>query len=384
MKVFSPLFVVVAALASASVFAAGNPAALRAAADRAMLREQFCDAAYFYGRLDEQSPKAEMAILAASAAAQGGDRGGAVTMLEAFDTRFPGDPASASVAKRLETFKQAIARVGPGAACAVPAADCGNGLIEGAETCDDGNRAGGDSCPANCIDATPVPAPAPTPTPTPTPTTSPTPPPPTATTPAWAAPVTPTPTTTVEPTAAVEPTPTPQEPAPVDAPTTVEPETEPVVTQTDRVEPPPAAVGPGAPIAGIVLASVGGLVTAGGGVALGLGLVPAIAFLTGGGAQAAAANDYADAVDAFERRKAAGKAADAYAAQRTNANRWNNQGRWLAIGGGAGLAVGIGLVVGGVLLIVNNGADIDDDSDDDGNDDDKKVRDEDNDNDEER
>ena len=34
--------------------------------------------------------------------------------------------------------------------CEFPVETCGNGLVEAPETCDDGNRVGGDMCPATC------------------------------------------------------------------------------------------------------------------------------------------------------------------------------------------------------------------------------------------
>ncbi|HEY1097491.1 MAG TPA: hypothetical protein VGF99_01130, partial [Myxococcota bacterium] len=154
----------------------------------------------------------------------------------------------------------------------------------------------------------------------------------------------------------------------------------------------PAQAGPGAPIGGIILSSLGGVVTVAGGVALGLGLVPYIDHAGGAGAQDAAAAKYADADNAFDRRQAAGEAADAYDQQRGTAQAWNTQGRWLAVGGGVGVAAGIGMLVGGILLVANNGPAVDNDVDDDGEDDrsdrdvrdDRDERDQDDDEDEER
>ena len=364
MKVTSLITIVAALSVSTSTLAAGNPASLRASADRALLREQFCDAAFLYARLDEQTPKADIAILAATATAQGGDRAGAITMLEGFDARFPGDPLSSEVQKRLQAIRTAVTKAGPGTACAIPRPECGNGLIETGETCDDGNRAGGDSCPASCVEAVVAPVVAAVPAPAavaPTPT-----PAPASTVPAWAtsAPAKTEPTPAPAPAAVVEPAPAPvveqaPEPAPVVEParsTVVEPTRDDDDDDDDIVEPPPAATGPGAPIAGIILSSVGGLAAVGGGVAVAVGLMPFISYLGGGDGQAAAAAKYESAADAFERRQAAGDAADARAALERDASAWNNQGRWVALAGGGALVVGVGLLVGGIIAISNNGA----------------------------
>lgn len=349
MKVISMFTVVAGLLASSSILAAGNPASLRAAADRALLREQFCDAAYLYTRLDEQTPKADIAILAATATAQGGDRGGAVALLEAFDARFPGDPLSAEVQKRLQTIRSAVVKAGPGNACAVPRPDCGNGLVEDTETCDDGNRVGGDSCPSTCVEA--VAAPVVVPVVVAPPATT---PPASSTTPAWATSAPPRPEPTPAP--VVEPTPAPVVAEPVAEPVAVAVvEAEPELPE-ETIDPPPAATGPGAPIAGIILSSVGGLAAVGGGVAIGVGLVPLFAFLGGGDGQADAEARYKSAGDAFERRQAAGEAADARAALERDAAAWNNRGRYVALIGGGAFVVGVGLLVGGIVAISSNGA----------------------------
>lgn len=389
MRVMPPTALVLSlALAATPGLASGNPAAARNAADSAMTRERFCEAAWLYRRLDELNADATITVKAAEALAQGGDRAGAAAVLEAFPVRFPGHPLAAAAAKRLDLIRTAIGKIGPGATCPAPAPVCGNGLVEANETCDDGNRVDADSCPATCIAVGTV-APVVTPPPTPTPA-PPTPPPPTTTTattptttptttamPTTTPTTTSTPTTTPATTTTTTPTPEPEpeppatvEPPPV-APTPVEPTpAEPV----DDVAPAPiedeVPAGPGPPIAGIALSTVGGLAAAAGTGAMVLGVLPAIAYFSGSGAQAAAAAEYRAADNNADRRAAAGAAADAYAAQANQAATWNNQGRWLLLGGTGGLAVGAGLLVGGILLIANHGGDVvDDDRDDDKDDD---------------
>jgi len=384
------------ALAAAPALSSGNPAAARNAADSAMTRERFCDAAYLYKKLDELSADATTTLKAAEALAQGGDRAGAVALLEAFPVRFPGHPLSGGAAKRLELIRAAIGKVGPGSTCPAPDPVCGNGLVEGSETCDDGNRVDADSCPATCTTAGAAPVVTPPvvtppvvtpPVVTPPVVTPPvvTPTPPTTTTSPTTTTTSPT-TTTTSPTTTTPPdeepsttdrlpddgaTPQPTTIEPVPPPTT--PTEEPAPTTEEPLEEVPA--GPGPPIAGIALSAVGGIVAVAGTGAVVLGLMPAISYFAGSGGQAAAVAQYEAADGNAERRDAAGAAADAYAAQARDATAWNNQGRWLLLGGTGGLAAGAGLLVGGILLIANHGGepgeDGDDDDDDDKDDDDK-------------
>jgi hypothetical protein len=122
--------------------------------------------------------------------------------------------------------------------------------------------------------------------------------------------------------------------------------------------------GPGPPIAGIALSAVGGVAAAAGTGAMVLGVIPAISYFAGSGGQAAAVARYNNAEGNADRRAAAGDAADAYAAQARDATAWNNQGRWLLLGGTGGLAAGAGLLVGGILMIANHGGEPGEDSDD--------------------
>ena len=349
-----PLVLAYALLAATSVLAAGNPGVARATADRAVARERFCDAAWLYRRLDDQSPDADVALRAVDALAQGGDRGGAAAMLVAFPTRFPGHALLATAAKRLELITNAIAKVGAGETCPTPPAECGNGLVEGGEFCDDGNRVDADTCPATCAE-TVVEVTSPPPPPPPPPKVAPrstrvTPPPP--------PPPPPEPATT-QAIAQDEPEPTTTDRLPADDSSPSLDTDAPVADAAPPVDDTmgsagvtaPAAAGP--PIAGIVLSTVGGVAVIAGGVATVIGMLPAISLISGRGGQAAALADYRAADTNGERRAAAGAAADAYAAQTQDAAAWNNEGRWLAGVGAIGLAAGVGAVVGGIMMLVS-------------------------------
>jgi cysteine-rich repeat protein len=365
------------ALCLASVASAtGNPDAALRAADSAMSRERFCDAAFLYRRLDELEPDATAALRAAEALSQGGDRAGALAIVTAFPARFPGHPQSATAAKRVELLQAAIAKVGPGDPCPIPPPQCGNGLVESGESCDDGNRADGDACPATCSAGTSVTPPPPpmttamttSPPPTPPPPTSPPPPtlPQPTPTPPTATPASATTTSTApagsldaddETKAVSKPSSDENEDADADAEASRRVLAEPA--PAPEVEPTTAE----APIVGIAVATAGGLITATSLSAVVIGVIPAISYLAGARDQAAAANRYRQADTVTEQRQAAGDAADAYADQANRAFLWNGQGRWLAIGGGVGLGLGMGLLIGGLASLGDSG---DDDSGKDG------------------
>jgi hypothetical protein len=109
----------------------------------------------------------------------------------------------------------------------------------------------------------------------------------------------------------------------------------------------------------LALTAVGGVAVAGGLSAVGVGVAPAILYLVGARDQAAAAQRYGQADTVAEQRQAAGAAADAYADQAQRAYTWNQQGRWLAIGGAVGVGVGVGLLLGGLFSFGDNDNDDD-------------------------
>jgi cysteine-rich repeat protein len=367
-----------------------------------MSRERFCEAAFLYRRIDEQRADATTTLRAAEALAQGGDRAGALAIVQAFPARFPEHALLATALKRIELLQAAIAKVGPGETCSIPLPQCGNGLVESGESCDDGNRADGDACPSTCSAGAALTTTAPTttaPTTTAPTTTAPTATAPTATAPTTTAPTATAPTATAPtataPTATAPTATAPTATAPTaTAPTATAPTTPattattPTITTAPTTTPPPQQADenedeeedehdvsdgevervlaepvpapapeptrPGPPIVGIAVATTGGLVTATSLVAVVVGVLPAVSYLAGARDQAAAAGRYRQADTIAEQRQAAGDAADAYADQATRAFLWNSQGRWLAIGGGVGLGVGVGLLVGGLLSLSSN------------------------------
>ena len=420
-----PLVVAVTALSS-SALAAGDPKALKATADRAVVRERFCDAAYLYRKLDEQKAAPENLIAASDAAVGGGDRAGALRFLETFQSRHAAHRLAGSVAAKVDALRATIAKYGAGAACADPPPECGNGAVEAGEGCDDGNRVDADSCPATCMGGAATTTTAPVVAPVPVPPVKgkvpPVPPvkvepvkPPPKVEPVKVEPVkvepvkvepepefvrapdrepdeeddveaadteepeepeatAEAPTTPDEPLREREPEPEP-EPAPVPARVVVDEEpVEPVRSIDDAAPPPPSG---GSPIAGIALAGVGGLIAVGGGAAVGFGLLPFINYAGNVNKQTAVQQQFLDANTAGERRAAAGAAADLRASLVKDANDWNGLNQWITLGGGIATAAGIGALVGGIILIASSGDAPDEEGGDE--DDDKEEEEEEND-----
>ncbi|MDP2345374.1 MAG: hypothetical protein Q8O67_30800 [Deltaproteobacteria bacterium] len=411
-NLFPGLALLAASIASSSSTAApaGDAKALQASADRAVVRERFCDAAYLYRKLDEMKAAPENLIAASEAAAGGGDRSGALRFLETFQSRHAGHRLAGSVATKIEALRAAVAKYGAGSACVDPPAECGNGAFESGEDCDDGNRVDADSCPATCkgggstTTATPPPPPPPPILP---PAKVKPPPPPVKVEPVKPVKVEPV---KVEP-VKVEPEPEPEvraidkepdeedeEPAvtPPDGPVAVEPEVKPtpeppakvIVDDRDEdaddedkkvrsIDDEPveeAGGGGGAPIGGIILAGTGGLAAVAGGVAVGFGLIPFINYAGNVNKQTAVQQDFLDARTEGERRVAAGAAADLRASLVRDANQWNGREQYIALGGGAATAVGIGLLVGGIILVASSGGAPEEDSTEDAADEEEEER----------
>lgn len=391
------VIVVVASVGADPSFALGTPRgdakALRASADRAVVREKFCEAAYLYKKLDEMEPTAETLVAASDAAAQGGDRAGAVRFLETFQSRHATHRLASTVAAKLEALRGAVSKYGAGAACSDPSPECGNGALEAGEDCEDGNRVDADQCPATCklsgsAAAPPPPPPVVVPPVTPKTKTPPPPPPPVKVEPP--PPVKVEPTKTTPPPDEEEPTPVPDDGAdePVRTPPPEEkappppppPPKEPAhhdsrgshdrdgdgdegegdhdVRSIDD-EAPDEAGGGGAPVGGIVLSILGGVTVLGGGAAAGYASIPFIRYVQNVPQQTTVQQNYLDARTASEKRDAAGAAADLRAALVKDANDWNGLYRWVATGGGVAAAAGVGMLVGGIILIASSGGDED-------------------------
>ncbi len=381
--IFSRWLALAIALIASSSWAApgGDPKALQGAADRALARERFCDAAYLYRRLDEMKSAPEALIAASDAAAGGGDRAGALRFLETFQARHASHRLAAGVATKIEALRAAIAKYGAGAACKDPPAECGNGAPETGEDCDDGNRVDFDTCPATCkTGAT-------------TPTTTTTLPPPVKVPPAKVPPAKVEPPQAEAVTQAAEPEPEPVraidrepdeeddadavavEPAPTPAPepppkVVIDPKPAAHLDEEDEedeedradkdhdkkvrsIDDEPASGG--SPVAGIILAGVGGLSAIGGGVAVGVGLIPFLGYLGNVNKQTDVQQQYLDARSDAERRSSAGDAADLRASLVNDANSWNQLNQWVAFGGAAAAAAGIGALIGGIVLVASSG-----------------------------
>ena len=387
-RVFS--FVVVVGVCAVPAFAAaprGDAKALRGAADRSVVREKFCDAAYLYRKLDEMEQTPETLIAASDAASQGGDRGGAVRFLETFQSRYATHRLASTVASKLEALRGAVSKYGAGATCADPAAECGNGAFEAGEDCDDGNRVDADSCPATCKIAGSVVTPPPPPPVVTPPVKVKTPPPPPPPPPVKIEPPPPVkvepPPVKVEPkvettTSTVddedpapvaddgsegpvreEPQVTPPPPPPKEEPKLVDDrrggdeEEVPAVDDEAEVEP----AGGGAPVGGIILSILGGVAVVGGGGAAAYASIPLVRFVQNVPQQTTVQQTYLDAQGSADKRAAARAAADLRAALVADANSWNSLYRWVATGGGVAAAAGVGMLIGGIVIIASGGGD---------------------------
>ena len=118
--------------------------------------------------------------------------------------------------------------------------------------------------------------------------------------------------------------------------------------------------GPGIPFVGIGLSTIGGLAAAASVVAVGVGVAPALRYFGGTGKQAEVRAAFENAEGNAERRTAAGDAADLRASLLADANLWNSQGQVVAGLGVLGVAVGVGALIGGIVMISSNGEEADD------------------------
>lgn len=138
------------ALAPASSARAQNAKAHKGAAERAIVKERWCEAVFLYAKLDDVDPNPEWALQAADAAQFADDRARAVALYKSALSRAPKHPRARAMEQSISALEKVIGKSGAGTACGVPTPECGNGVVEGSETCDDGNRSAGDSCPATC------------------------------------------------------------------------------------------------------------------------------------------------------------------------------------------------------------------------------------------
>jgi cysteine-rich repeat protein len=173
---------VLVALLAVTPALAQNVKAHKAAAERAFVKERWCEAVFLYTELDKVEPTPEYALQAADAAQFADDRAKALSLYKNVLERQKNHPRAREIQTSIDALEKSIARNGNGSACTTPPPECGNGLVEQGETCDDGNTQNGDACPATCtgavIKTAPVKAPPPPPPPPPLPVVTPAPVPP--------------------------------------------------------------------------------------------------------------------------------------------------------------------------------------------------------------
>lgn len=159
--------VILLAAVAAPPALAQNARSLRAAAERALNKDRFCDAAFLYSKLDDQEPGGDALALAGEAAERADDRARAVAFYKSFVAKSPRHPRVRAAEGSIAALEKLMAKSGQGKACgAAPPPECGNGLVEGPESCDDGNTQDGDRCSRTCggggYTAAPTPLPGPT------------------------------------------------------------------------------------------------------------------------------------------------------------------------------------------------------------------------------
>jgi cysteine-rich repeat protein len=429
---------------------AQNVKAHRASAERALVKERFCEAVYLYEALDKIDPNPDHLLAAAEAADRADDRTKAAALYKAaIERKHP----------RVKYIEQQLAglqkRGGSATSCSAPRAECGNGLLEAGETCDDGNSLDGDKCPRTCTGAAaaspapvpapvalpapivvpvpvppvvvppvpaPVPAPAPVPVPKAEPKAEPSPAPESTTTsaapsdrelctlikevrwfqagkwdslpfgttlaikgrgPQWAvvdgpdgegkikidaiegacakeapaAPAVAAMPAVAEPPSA-EPTPTPAETEPAaDSGVASSPEPAPLESELPGQEAPEVKEGGGSGIGGWLLLGAGVAVMGGGVATAVFGVMPVFDAQRLLLEQDGLADDYGnesnadDLADiAYDTRRAKTKLDNA-------TQRYNDQGRFMLIGGSAAAVVGLGLVGGGLIWALTAGGD---------------------------
>ena len=181
---FLVVLVVCLGQAAAAPAFAQNVKAHKAAAERAIVKERWCEAVFLYTELDKVDANPEWALQAADAAQFADDRPRALSLYMSALERAKNQPRARAIEASIASLATLISKSGNGTACTPPPAQCGNGVVEQGESCDDGNVQSGDACPANCVGgsrgAPPPPPPPPLKTvePPPVKTVEPPPPPP--------------------------------------------------------------------------------------------------------------------------------------------------------------------------------------------------------------
>ncbi len=128
-----------------------NPEAAREAARVALDAGRFCDALFYDQGVFRLSGKTSALYNAAEDAFAAGDLAQALVLYQEVKERdVEGKLRPAQVKARVTELRERISQEGPGQRCKPPRALCGNGIIEGAEVCDDANADNADGCLATC------------------------------------------------------------------------------------------------------------------------------------------------------------------------------------------------------------------------------------------
>lgn len=129
------------------------PAALVGEAVQASDAGRWCDALPLFLEIHQRTGSLRALFNAAEVAYAAGDRVAAADLYR----RIEASPAFArfehqdTVRQRIGAVFRETQRAGPGSACPLPAARCGDWIVQTGEQCDDGNGDSGDGCDAICV-----------------------------------------------------------------------------------------------------------------------------------------------------------------------------------------------------------------------------------------
>lgn len=127
------------------------PAELLGAAVQASEKGDYCAALSSFAALNERWPSSRAIYNAAEVAYAAGDRARALELYREAQRLYPDFEKKDAVQRRANEVFQRMVSSGPGTACPVSAATCGDWRITPGEACDDGNAEDGDGCDGNCL-----------------------------------------------------------------------------------------------------------------------------------------------------------------------------------------------------------------------------------------
>ncbi len=156
------LTLVLIVLATASSTPRGDPAILKQEAARRFQAGDWCGALYYLDGMLAVTESEKVLLNSARAAVSGGDLVRGLGLYERLQTLAPSFMVR-EVAAELLDLRQRIGLGDISQSCPLPAATCGNALVEGTEACDDGGVIGGDGCDPGCAVEVAAPPPAPAP-----------------------------------------------------------------------------------------------------------------------------------------------------------------------------------------------------------------------------